>query len=124
MERLLRIFTVILGFSFSTTAVLARECPVITDVEVLAKCIRDAAFPHPVALCKKPDNLAAAKQRLIDEKNALFNTALAAWNKDVRDSAPSDDAATTAAYYQAALKDGLSSFKETIATCHEELNSK
>ena len=112
---------VVAGFSVSASA---RECPVVTEVEVLAKCLHDAAASHPVAACKKADNLAAARQRLIDEKIATFNSALAAWNKDVKESAPSDDAEATASYYQAALKNGLADFKETVASCKEELNRK
>ena len=109
------------GFSASATA---RECPSVTEVEVLAQCLHDAAASHPVAWCKKADSLASARQKLIDEKIATFNSALAAWNKDVKESAHSDDAEATASYYQAALKNGLADFKETIASCKEELNRK
>ena len=112
---------VVAGFSASASA---RECPVVTEAEVLARCLHDAAANHPVAWCKKADSLATARQKLIDERIATFNSALAAWNKDVKDSAPSDDAEATASYYQAALKNGLADFKETVASCKEELNRK
>ena len=107
-----------------TAAATARECPVVTDSEVLARCMSDAAASHPVSWCKKADSLATARQKLIDERIALFEHALAAWNKDVRDSAPVGDAEATASYYQHALKDGLADFKETVATCREDLSRK
>ena len=107
-----------------TAAAAARECPVVTESEVLARCMSDAAASHPVAWCKKADSLATARQKLIDERIALFERALAAWNKDVRDSAPVGDAEATASYYQSALKDGLADFKETVAACREDLSRK
>ena len=122
MKRVLGLAVVMVA-GFSAVA-NARECPIITDTEVLAKCMHDAAASHPIPWCKKADSLATAKQKLIDEKVALFNSALAAWNKDIKESAPSDDAAATAAYYQAALKNGLADFKETVSSCKDDLNSK
>ncbi len=123
MKRVLMSAAIVLVVGVNVSA-NARECPIVTDAEILAKCLHDAAASHPVAWCKKSDSIATARQKLIDEKIAMFNSALAAWNKDVKESAPSDDAAATAAYYQAALKDGLSDFKETVATCKEDLNRK
>ncbi|MEI6557377.1 MAG: hypothetical protein WCO00_03145 [Rhodospirillaceae bacterium] len=123
MKRLLAFAVIALVASVSAPA-KARECPAVTEVEVTAKCMQDAAASHPVAWCKKADSLAAARQKLIDEKIGMFDRALAAWNKDVKDSAPSGDAETTASYYQDALKDGLSAFKEAISNCRDELNRK
>lgn len=123
MKRLSAFAVVALVAGFSAPAA-ARECPVVTDVEVLAKCMQDAAASHPMAWCKKADSLATARQKLIDEKIGTFDRALAAWNKDIKDSAPNGDAEATASYYQEALKDGLAAFKDTVATCREELNRK
>ncbi len=123
MKRSLAFAVVCLLAGFGAPA-NAKECPVVTDVEVLAKCMQDAAASHPMTWCKKADSLATARQKLIDEKIAMFNNGLAAWNKDVKESAPSGDAEATASYYQEALKNGLADFKETVATCRDELNRK
>ncbi len=123
MRFLLALPVVAMATMFSVSAT-ARDCPVITDVEVVARCMQQAAASHPVAWCKKADNLATARQKLIDERIGMFEAALAAWNKDIRDSAPIGDAEATATYYQDALKGGLANFKETVASCREDLNRK
>ena len=46
MKRLLATAFAVLVTSFGVSA-NARECPVITEVEVMAKCMQDAAPPHP-----------------------------------------------------------------------------